>query len=272
MDLFANEKGRVISSKDFLDASKKLGIRKGDKLFVHSDISVFGRLTNLNRDELLGGLIDLFKQAVGSDGLIVMPTFTYDFCKGQVYDIEKSRSTVGILTEFFRKTPGVVRTLDPIHSAAVWGKDKEKIAKVGKDTFGVKSIFDNFHKAKGKIVIFGAPFQSATVVHYIEQIYGVPYRFQKVFSGTITDGSKSWKDEYKFNVRYLDKPVNIDTSRLEKYLTKNKFLKKAKVGNGSIMVIKSSDLFRESVKLLNKDIHYFLKKGELDEYEKRNKK
>lgn len=32
-----------------------------------------------------------------------MPTFTYSFCKNEIYDKLNSKSTVGVLTEYFRK-------------------------------------------------------------------------------------------------------------------------------------------------------------------------
>ena len=42
-----------------------------------------------------------------------------------VYDIVRSPSTVGHLTEVFRKTEGVRRSEHPFSSVAVWGKDAD---------------------------------------------------------------------------------------------------------------------------------------------------
>ena len=83
--------GKEVFSSDVIAALEKVGIKNGDTIFVHSDVSVFGKLAfPLGRELLLGALVEVLKRAVGREGTLIMPTFTYSFCKGEIYDIDKS--------------------------------------------------------------------------------------------------------------------------------------------------------------------------------------
>lgn len=75
-------------------------------------------------------VLDVFSQYM-KDGLLVLPTHTWAYINknNPRFYVDKSPSCVGILTELFRKRPGVVRSLHPTHSVAALGKDaKEFVA------------------------------------------------------------------------------------------------------------------------------------------------
>ena len=60
-------------------------------------------------------------------GLLVLPTHTWSYINAENprFYVDDSPSCVGILTELFRKRPGVVCSLHPTHSVAALGKDAE---------------------------------------------------------------------------------------------------------------------------------------------------
>ena len=107
-----------ISKRDFVAALNEAGVEEGDVLFVHSDITSFGSLATKNKSFLLDSIIDAFKTVAGNTGTIIMPTFSYSTEKNEAFNVEHTKSTVGTLTEYFRKLNGVVRTPHPTHSAA----------------------------------------------------------------------------------------------------------------------------------------------------------
>ena len=248
---------RYIYKADIAKALRNCGIKKGDVIFVHSDISAFGKLSIFDATFLLKTLVDSLKESVGSNGTIIMPTFTYSFTENKPYDRANSKSKVGTLTEYFRKQPDVGRTIHADHSVAIWGKHKSELLNIGKDTFDKDSIFGKLHKLNGKIVFFGAPFQSCTFVHYIEQMHGVPYRYMKKIRGKIIDGNKEYEDEITFYVKYVIFFTFL--SNLEKHLIEKKMLKDVKLGYGRISMVDADVLFREGQKLLGNDIFFFLK-------------
>lgn len=257
--LYETDEGYLYYS-DFKKKLKSLGIEKGDTIFVHSDIATFGRLATKDRAYLLKSLTDVLKESVGKKGSLIMPTFTYSFCNGEIFDLEKSRSTVGVLTEYFRNQPGVKRSVQPIFSCAVCGDKAEELSCVSKDSFGEDSIFDKLRKHKGKLVFFGADFHSCTYIHYLEQSFNVPYRYIKKFKGKIKNGDNEYEDEYSFYVRDLEKNVILDTARLEEYLLEKGFMNKVSIGHGSVLLVDADTLYQEGHKLLESDINYFLRK------------
>jgi aminoglycoside 3-N-acetyltransferase len=97
-------------------------IKKGDAIFVHSDITPFGKLAITDRAWFFNSLIDSFLKVVGEDGVLLMPVFTYSFCKQETYDVQRSASTVGVLSEAFRRQPSVFRNMHPIFSVAGRGR------------------------------------------------------------------------------------------------------------------------------------------------------
>lgn len=250
--------GKDIYYHDFIDVLKKAGIEKGDIIFVHSDISVFGKLATQDTDFLLNCLVDALKESVGPEGTVVMPTFTYSFCKNEIYNVISSKSIVGVLTEFFRKKEEITRSMHPIFSVAVWGKHKKELLELGKDSFDKDSVFGKLHKINGKIVFLGAPFQSCTFIHHIEQMHGVPYRHIKHFKGKIQTKTVEHEDECTYLVRHLDKNVNTLLSKLENHLLTKGIMKEKMLGNGRILVVNTGALFAEGYRLLDKNIYFFL--------------
>jgi len=249
--------GQKIYHSHFVKALKDAGINKGDSVFVHSRVSAFGKLLTFDKNFLMHSLIGSIKDAVGIDGAIIMPTFSYSFDKNEAFDVNSTQSIVGALTEFFRKQPEVIRTAHPNHSVAIWGNNKHELSNIGKDTFDENSIFGKLHKLDGKIVFFGAPFQSCTFIHYIEQMHKVPYRYMKKFRGKVIINGSEHDEEISFYNKYS--VFFSSFSRLEKHLLENGIMKNVKVGAGNIMAVKCRDLFDEGYKLLDKDIFFFLK-------------
>ncbi|MCW1523361.1 AAC(3) family N-acetyltransferase, partial [Campylobacter jejuni] len=77
----------------------------------------------------------LFK-VLGKEGTLLMPTFTYSFCKNETYDKVHSKGKVGVLNEFLELAGGVRRTSDPIFSFAVKGAKADIFLKENSSCFG----------------------------------------------------------------------------------------------------------------------------------------
>jgi aminoglycoside 3-N-acetyltransferase len=250
-----------IFAADFVHALKALDIRDGDTILVHSDIAAFGKLASHNRECLLGSLVDLLKLAVGPNGRLLMPAFSYSFCKNEPFDILRSKSTVGTLTEYFRLRPDVVRSRQPIFSVAIDAPDAKTFAIVDDDAFSKNGIFGKLHAAGAKIVCFGSSFNnSITFIHYVEQSRGVDYRYLKTFKGEIVDENGSHQESCTYYVRDLDRNPMLDTSRLRQRLLDAGLMKETRVGGGTIAVVSCQAVFDEANRLLDEDPYGLLEK------------
>lgn len=254
-------RGKDITKADFVSALSKLGVKKGDIVLAHSGLQAFGKMSpRLTKETLAREVTHALLEAIGKSGTLVMPTFTYTFCKSRVFDSKKTRSEVGMLSEYFRAQKSVVRSRHPIFSVAASGKDAEALTDVDMDSFGQKSFFAHLFDANGTILFLGGALfrNSCTFCIFIEQQEQIPYRFFKKFSGTLTDGSKKQKITARYFVRPLNGDVSSNNSKLEKILRKKKLLKEVRLGASSIRAVKANDLYREAMLLLQNDTYALL--------------
>jgi aminoglycoside 3-N-acetyltransferase len=250
--------GRAIIEQDFVDALRRVGVVEGDTIFVHSDIKVFGKIGVDDKATLLRSLVHALQKSVGSSGTLVMPTFSYSFCKNEIYDVHATRSTVGALTDFFRSQEGVHRSVHPIFSVAAWGKHANEFMQTSKDSFGEGTSFDTLHRLGGKIVFLGTDFRSCTFLHHVEQMHQVPYRFMKTFEGTIVDGDTTYHDAYTYFVRPLDGTIDNDFTVIEPRLRDAGALRETTVGAARIMSVAAKKLYDEAMYMLDSDQYSFM--------------
>ncbi|AQW82002.1 aminoglycoside N3'-acetyltransferase [Campylobacter pinnipediorum subsp. pinnipediorum] len=249
-ELFAFN-GKTFSNEDLSQCLSELGIKNGDIICIHSSIFKFGKPL-AKPDDLLLSICNTFIKAVGEDGTVLMPTFTYSFCKNQVYDKINSKSTVGVLGEFFRKMNGVKRTNDPIFSFAVYGKRADEFLVEIDNCFGENSPYDILAKKNGKVVMFGLKESGHSFHMYVEQKAGVSYRYFKTFSGIIVDeNGKQKQKSIDYFVRDLDINPITDTQKRATMLREYKISKIKDFAGSVICVIdakKNLDMFLEILK------------------------
>jgi aminoglycoside 3-N-acetyltransferase len=120
-------------------------------------------------------------------GTLVVPTFTYSFCRGEEFDGRHTPSVAGTFTEFVRSQEGVVRSADPIFSVAAIGYLAHEVTRIRERTcFGPGSVFELLEQAGVKFLLVGTDYQkSLTYFIHLEKLFGVPYREDKLFSGSM---------------------------------------------------------------------------------------
>lgn len=252
--------GQKFLTKDLVGALAAIGIGRGDKLFVHSDLRSFGRVNpKIKKKRYLDAFIQALVNLVGKRGTVIMPTFSYSFCRGEVFDPRKTPSTVGSLTEYFRQLTGVVRTIDPIFSVAVWGANQEFYQTVGSDCFGDKSIFQKIHDADFTILFLGEIF-SLTYLHFIEQDCHVPYRFIKKFTGKILIGDKLVKRTFDYFVRPLDGSVTYDLEGIASFLGHQGILRKSKLGYSQVRLVGAQAVYKIIARKLRETPRFLIEK------------
>lgn len=202
--------------RDFKDILGKSGIKTGDVLYVASDIA--GIIVDARRELRISakedrglfcdGIITALQEAVGQEGQLLFPVFSWDFCRGKNFDCRKTRGEVGILGNYvlFHR-PDFVRTAHPIYSFMVWGRDMELLGRLqNQESWGRQSPFAYLHKIGAKQLNLNVSTQrSFTFQHYVEQSLEVPYRYPKYFMGRYidADGTKEVR-VYSMYVRNLD--------------------------------------------------------------------
>ena len=108
----------TVNKTDIIRAFRAVGADISDIILIHSSLKSFGYVE--------GGalsVINAAKQTVGEGGTVVFPTLVQkDFANAYInWDIKKSPSDVGIITETFRLMEGTLRSDQATHSVAAWG-------------------------------------------------------------------------------------------------------------------------------------------------------
>ncbi|HEB7545043.1 N-acetyltransferase LegH [Campylobacter coli] len=239
MKYFLEYNDKKYSDIDLIDTFIKLDIKKGDILCVHTELFNFG-IPLLPRNEFLQTILDCFFEAIGKEGTLIMPTFTYSFCKNEIYDKTNSKSKMGILTEFFRKQEGVKRTNDPIFSFAVKGTKEELFLKDTTSCFGENCVYDVLYKNNGKFITLGGV--GHTLTHYAEEHFSVGYRYHKFFKGKIIDEFRNLQDaKIAYYVRRLDKDSMPNLEKIISIVNKSKNHKKIQFGGENISIYNAKE-------------------------------
>lgn len=201
----------MITVQDISAALRSQGVESTDTVFVHSGLQRCLRVEGSTREQKLARIVGGLSAAV-SEGILIFPTFTYSFCREEIFDVAQSPSTVGVLSEHFRRLPGVRRSTDPLFSVAIRGEvpsawERPLFEPGDKDCFGEQSVFAMLREVDAKFVFFGVPATTCTFVHHIEQRQGVPYRYLKDFPGVVRAEGQMTSVVARYYVRDLDDDV-----------------------------------------------------------------
>jgi aminoglycoside 3-N-acetyltransferase len=147
------------------------GLAAGDKLLVHSSLRRVG--------PIVGGadtMIDAMLAVLGAQGTLAMPAFCYTWpLPDPWFDPATTPGRTGMLTEVFRKRPGVKRSLHPTHSLCATGARADEFVAdhLSGKALGPGSPIDRLAEAGGYVLLIGVTHTSNTTIHVGEEHAGV---------------------------------------------------------------------------------------------------
>lgn len=240
--LFKDKSNNSITNKNIFAVLKEIEANKCDILYVHTALN-FG-VPMVKRLELLEELFKIFNDL--SIPTLIFPTYTFSFPNKTDYDVQNSKTSMGLLNEYFRKQPNVIRSIDPLMSNALLGKNAELVTSIGKNSCGKDSTFDLLHKTElnVKFLFFGTrPGDCFTYMHYIEDYLNVPYRYSRSFSGNISDNNKTYIDTYNLPVRYSNVFPGPGSYIYENIMLERGISKNIKIGDSQITILPEQAAF-----------------------------
>jgi aminoglycoside 3-N-acetyltransferase len=157
---------------DLLVRLRLLGIRPGDSIMVHC---AYGEEFGFRGS--MSDLIAVFREAVGPDGHLWMVSMPYSgsaseyLAQGRLFDVRKTPSAMGLITEAFRRQPGVQRSANPMHPVLVAGPDAATLV-AGHEhcvhSCGPGTPFERLLQRSGKVIFFNTTLKHFTFFHYLE--------------------------------------------------------------------------------------------------------
>ncbi len=247
----------MITFNELVFYFKEIGLVEGDVLLVHSSYKSLG--------DIVGGpqtIIDALCSILLPKGTLIVPNFNFDFCSGQPFDIMKTPSQMGIISEMVRKNRESKRNLHPVYSFSFLGNLTEKLSKLTyESSYGKESIFYKLRELNAKIMTIGLPYNnSMTFFHHIEEMEGCDYRFFKEFNGKITnEKNETYDGKITIFVRDLEKGVETSVDRMEEILKNEGIIKIKKIGNSRIQIAAANDIYDRTAKEMKIDPHVLIK-------------
>lgn len=220
---------------------KNMGICPTDTLLVHASMKSMGEVEG-GADTVLDALMEYLDQ-----GMLMFPTHTWrqmgrDYL---VFDPDTEPVCVGILPELFRKRPGVVRSLHPTHSMAVYGK-KNEVYVAGEESCNTPctpgGCWSRLAEEGAKILLIGIGHERNTYIHAVEEELDVPERLTKepeTFFIRMPDGSLKERPMYR---HYNPKTDHISEAypKLEQAFYDREAAKKVKFGDADCILCEAA--------------------------------
>ena len=243
----------MITDDDLFGALKSVGLKPTDTVLIHGNAGVAAQLSG-NCDEakmkkLVGAVVEYF-----SVGTIIVPAFTYSASRGRVFIPEKTMSEVGMFSEYFRKYPGVQRSLHSMFSVSCIGRYANNYLNTNiYDCFGADSVFDLLFRENAKMLFVGCDLDKATFVHYVEQAFQVPYRYNKLFKARIETSQRVLKYEVNCYVRDLELDPRLDLTNFQRLAGESEKLIVGNIGRFPLKQISAQDFYDLGIFMLKED-------------------
>ena len=252
----------MLTKSDLTTAFTTLGLTPGDTLLVHSSYNSLGGV-----DGGPQAVVDAFLEVLGPQGTLVMPTFNFDFCEGQPWDVRETPSKMGYMTELVRKDPRAKRVFHPIYSFAVIGKHAEFLtAERYKSSYGPKSVFAKLCDLDAKIMVIGLSYNdSMTFFHHIEEMEGVDYRYMKPFTGPVTDWDGTTTEQtFTMLVRDRDNGVHTMVDPMGALMEEAGVITMGRIGAAKVSLMKANEVYEFTAREMRRDpmLLYYVEKTE----------
>ena len=226
------------------------GVNPGDTLVVHAAWKNDNGFAGSAKD-----FIDTLKTVLGPEGLLVMMSMPYQnqstreyLAQGKVFNVKRTPSMMGLLSEVFRRGQGVVRSLNAAHPLLAWGRDAQSFIAdhhLSQCSFGADSPFARLAPRKAKLLLIDAPFNTITYNHYLEAElaarFPLPLFDEMPMSCQMLDSDGQNVTMTTQVLSAQSAPYRID-NMLEQALQETGKLQQFKLGNTRFIQLKVTDL------------------------------
>lgn len=193
---------RTLSEPAFEQALGEIGVVPGATVMIHCSIDeVMRRVPTTNAVKLIG----LLQKLLTPEGTLLVPNSPFSGLEADWvhandrFDVRRTASRVGLYTEVFRRMPGVIRSMQPTHAVAGWGKNASEILSTHHlgGAFGEKSPFCRLREFGGLVIGIGAPMgKFFTIMHAVEELHPRTRKLlfeEEPYHVTIVNGAQTFE-------------------------------------------------------------------------------
>lgn len=154
---------------------KTMGLTAGDTILMHSAFRTFNGFAG-TPDQVIACVLNV----IGPSGNLVMMSAPYTgstaayLRTGVRFDVQRTPSAMGVITEIFRQRPGTVRSLNPAHPIVALGPAAKWLIADHEHTpysCGRGSPFAKLVQVKAKALLFDVSLRNMTFFHYVQDVF-----------------------------------------------------------------------------------------------------
>ncbi|MBA3705254.1 MAG: AAC(3) family N-acetyltransferase [Bacteroidetes bacterium] len=246
--------GSGITKQHLVNDLKKIGLKQGDSVLVHSSLSKIGFVEGGAKT-----VVDALYEVISDTGTLLFPAFpaagrnkTY-LEKNPFFDIKKTPSQMGSITEYFRKLDNVHRSFHPTDSVCAKGPLAEYYTNTHFNQltpYNEHSPFRKLCSKGGKILMLGTTLNGAcTNLHTLEDAvdFKFPVYDQKVFE-VIMIAATGEKSIMKTKVHNPEYSAKRNCDELKPLFENEKVLVNGIVGEAKSMLIDANKMLEVMMK------------------------
>ena len=174
----------IYTKKDIIDQLRDMNAPQGSIVLMHSSLRSVGKVEGCG-EALLDALIEYF---TADGGLFCVPTHTWAFTKREItLDMTEPDTCLGAFSMIAARDPRAIRSENPTHSMAVFGK-KERALSFVEGEIDVTSVtapnscYARIFEQGGHILLVGVAHNRNTYLHCVDELLGVPNRLSEPYT------------------------------------------------------------------------------------------
>ncbi len=202
-----------------------LRLKLGDTVFVHSSID------RLNLDFPFYRILSLLRKTIGPQGTILFPTYpnhrisSYEYLReGHVFDVRRTPSYIGLLTEFARRQREARRSLHPTKSVCALGPLAEELTATHHQSpypYDVCSPYYKLVEHNAKIIGLGVWTFNLSFVYCTDDALKEAGPVRTYHTETFAAQCVNYEGETKLVETYVHDSRIVDTHDVPRYMKEN---------------------------------------------------
>ncbi|MCZ6678816.1 MAG: AAC(3) family N-acetyltransferase [Candidatus Poribacteria bacterium] len=236
----------AVATQDIIEGLRKMGLRAGDGVMVHSSLSSMGYVE--------GGpdtVVEAFLSVLGPEGTLMVPTFTHSGT--EYFDPLSSPSKNGAITEAVRRHSRAIRSLHPTHAVTVIGPEATNLVcdDLQRGPLGVDCALDRLAQRGGWILLLGVDHQTNSTIHLGEAYAGDPDRHSKWSPGNPKQVILNHPDHGEMEVLITSMMGStVAFERMENALRERDQIIDGRIGNATCQLMRGQHVIDAAVDIL----------------------
>lgn len=234
-----------------------------NSIFITGDMGCFRRW-KLSRADLCEALYGALLSVFGEQVTIFVPTASMNLCNTTTpFDLLSTPSyQMGVFSEYIRNMPHHVRSEHPFWSVTAIGPGASVLKSASRHAYGVGSPWSRMIDRDTYQINFGKhPSKAVTLIHHVETVVGVPYRYNKAFLHPISEKGEIVLREYYqlvfYNCSHGLKKINLNNHYFNE-MERHSMLKMSSNDGCDMYSFRMKDFFNVAVDFMIRDIYNYL--------------